>query len=294
MKRIEKTRKIIKNVQLFGTIIIIAISFLAIFIFGDKIKSTNSFTFILVAIMVLFVFLTFVGAPLQSKLQKIIIEESLNGLVEDLKFNRKKSFTKDSFDKLMLAPKDFSLYSCTDYYSFMYKGKFIESSTVRAYDEFKVLKPKKKNSKKMKTVKEITEYFHGRVYIIPYESENRYNIYGKKEKDVTRKKDLLETKYNNEIQLKIKKLDENFEIYYKDEKPIINMQSLVDKLYVLKTQAKGPVSLFVRKDKMVLCINNSHYYREIEIKNPLDEQIVRDYRKHVSMVLSFLNSLDKM
>ena len=79
---------------------------------------------------------------------------------------------------------------------------------------------------------------------------------------------------------------------FKYEKPE-NIQSVLEKLYYLKLQAKGPVSMFVRKSHIVLCINNSHYYQEVEIKNPIDESIVKDYRKDVSMVLSFINSLVK-
>ena len=51
--------------------------------------------------------------------------------------------------------------------------------------------------------------------------------------------------------------------------------------------------MFVRNSHIVLCINNSRYYQEVETKHPIDESLVKDYRKDVSMVLSFINSLVK-
>ena len=44
---------------------------------------------------------------------------------------------------------------------------------------------------------------------------------------------------------------------------------------------------------MVLCIDNGRYYKEVETKNKIDERLIRDYRKDVSMVLSFINSMNK-
>ena len=141
-------------------------------------------------------------------------------------------------------------------------------------------------------VKDTKVYFFGRVYVIPLENLGRYNIYGKKHHSLSMKKEMAHRSYCNELPIKIKKYFENFEIFYKDDKPE-NVQSVLDKLYYLKLQAKGPVSLFVRNSHLVLCINNSRYYQDVEIKNPIDDSIVKDYRKDVSMVLGFINSLVK-
>jgi hypothetical protein len=141
-------------------------------------------------------------------------------------------------------------------------------------------------------IEESKIYFFGRVYVIPFENLGKFNVYGKKHPSLSFKKEMVNRTYCNELPSKIKKYFENFEVYYKDEKPE-NIQSVLEKLYYLKLQAKGPVSMFVRKSHIVLCINNSHYYQEVETKNPIDESLVKDYRKDVSMVLSFINSLVK-
>ena len=60
------------------------------------------------------------------------------------------------------------------------------------------------------------------MYIIPYSSEVKYNIYGKKHPSVSRKKEMADKKYCNELPLKFKKHFENFEVYYNDEKPALN------------------------------------------------------------------------
>ena len=167
----------------------------------------------------------------------------------------------------------------------------VESTTIKAFDEYKVPKAKGKG-KKTKLVKESKIYFFGRVYVIPFENLGKFNVYGKKHPSLSFKKEMINRTYCNELPIKIKKYFENFEVYYKDEKPE-NIQSVLEKLYYLKLQAKGPVSMFVRNSHIVLCINNSRYYQEVETKNPIDESLVKDYRKDVSMVLSFINSLVK-
>lgn len=296
MEKIEKYRKLAKIVQYCGMIIIVLVGMFLLYWLGFKNVTENSsmttLSILLATIMALFLFLTAVGAPMQSKLLKLIILESLNGLVSEVKFNRKKGYSKESFLKLNLVNDNFAQYGCTDYYSFVYKDQLIESTTVRAFDEIKIAKQKGK--KGSKTIRKTINHFFGRIYIIPYASESKYNIYGKKIPDISRKKELSEKEYNIELPLKFKKYNENFEVFYKNEKPTNNILSLLDKLYVLRLQAKGPVSLFVRKNTMVLCIDNAHHYAEVEIKNPIDETMVKNYRKDVSMVLAFINAIHKI
>lgn len=295
MEKIEKYRKLAKIIQFIGMGIIIIVGLFLLFIFRNTGSGIGGNTVYIIALTLLavFMFLTLVGAPMQAKLLKLIILESLNGLVSDVKFSRKKGYSRESFDKLNLVTESFASYGCTDYFSFVYKDLLIESTTVRAFDEVKVSRPKGKKGK-TKVVKEIVNHFFGRVYIIPFTSDVKYNIYGKRSADITRKKEMADKDYNNELPIKIKKYSENFEVYYKDEKPTANVQALLEKLYYLRLQAKGPVSLFVRKHSLVLCIDNSHYYKEVELKNKVDENLIRDYRKDVSMVLSFVNSLNKL
>lgn len=295
MEKIEKYRKLAKIIQFIGMGIIIIVGLFLLFIFRNTGSGIGGNTVYIIALTLLavFMFLTLVGAPMQAKLLKLIILESLNGLVSDVKFSRKKGYSRESFDKLNLVTESFASYGCTDYFSFVYKDLLIESTTVRAFDEVKVSRPKGKKGK-TKVVKEIVNHFFGRVYIIPFTSDVKYNIYGKRNADITRKKEMADKDYNNELPIKIKKYSENFEVYYKDEKPTANVQALLEKLYYLRLQAKGPVSLFVRKHSLVLCIDNSHYYKEVELKAKVDENLIRDYRKDVSMVLSFVNSLNKL
>lgn len=299
MLKIEKFRKLCKAIQYGGMIVIVGIGMFLVYWFGfrkgnDSMSMANSMTYMMITIMALFIFMAFVTAPMQNKLLKYIILESLNGLVSDVKFDRKKGYSKESFMKLNIAPETFSQYGCSDYYSFMYKGMLIESTTSRAFDEIKVPKQKKKPGKKaVKAHKESINYFYGRIYIIPFALNAKFNVYGKKNATVSRKKDMANKDYNTEYPLKFKKHFENFEVYYKGDKPTINMQSFIDKLYTLKLQAKGPVSAFVRKNNIVLCIDNGRYYAEVETKNPINENLIRDYRKDVSIVLSFINSLLK-
>lgn len=292
MDKIEKYRKFTKIVQIVGMSVIIVVGLILIYIFGFRQNSFGASTMMIFlgVMIVMFMFLSFVGTPMQAKLLKIIIVQSLDGLVTDVTFNRKKGYSKDSFMKLSLVNHDFSQYGCSDYFSFIYKDALIESTTVRAYDEIKVLKPKGKKGKTKQT-KELVNHFFGRVYIIPFTSEFKYNIYGKKSFDISKKKDLENTDYNNEYPLKIKKYSDNFEVFYKENKPTINMQGLLEKLLTLKIQSKGCVSLFIRNHNMVLCIDNSHYYKEVEIKKPIDPSLVKEYRKDVSSVLNFINAI---
>ncbi len=293
MQKIEKFRKLCKYSQYIGMGVILIAGMALMYFFGMKNENgtNNTLSILLGTVMLLFLFMMVVGVPMQNKLLKMIIVESLNGLVDELTFNKKKGYSKESFAKLHLAPENFSNYVCQDYYSFKYKDMLVESTTIKAFDEYKVPKAKGKG-KKTKMVKESKIYFFGRVYVIPFENLGKFNVYGKKHPSLSFKKEMFNRSYCNELPSKIKKYFENFEVYYKDEKPE-NIQSVLEKLYYLKLQAKGPVSMFVRKSHIVLCINNSHYYQEVEVKNPIDESLVKDYRKDVSMVLSFINSLVK-
>ena len=245
------------------------------------------------AMLLLFMFLIFTSVPMQNKLVKMVILESLNGLVSDITFNKKKGYSRESFEKLNIVNCSFSNYSCSDYYSFKYKDMEIESTTVRAYDEVKVNKVKKNGKQSKRTTKQIKNYFFGRIYLIPLESEVKFNVYGKKNSTYSRKKEMANTNYNVECPLKIKKYAENFEVFCNENLKIADLQSFIEKLYYLKTQAKGPVFAFVRNKTLVLCIDNNHYYKEIEFKDPIDKGLINDYRKDVSMVLSFINSLLK-
>lgn len=293
MQKIEKFRKLCKYSQYIGMGVILIAGMALMYFFGMRNENgtNNTLSILLGTIMLLFLFMMVVGVPMQNKLVKMIIVESLNGLVEELTFNRKKGYSKESFLKLHLAPENFSNYVCQDYYSFKYKDMLVESTTIKAFDEYKVPKAKGKG-KKTKMVKESKIYFFGRVYVIPFENLGKFNVFGKKHPSLSFKKEMVNRSYCNELPIKIKKYFENFEVYYKDEKPE-NIQSVLEKLYYLKLQAKGPVSMFVRNSHIVLCINNSRYYQEVETKHPIDESLVKDYRKDVSMVLSFINSLVK-
>ena len=105
-------------------------------------------------------------------------------------------------------------------------------------------------------------------------------------------KNTHDTQYNKEVLLKFKKYYENFEVYYKDEKPE-NLIQVLEKLYNLKLQAKGPVSLYVRKNSCVLLIDNSRCFEEVDMKKPINPDLIKGYRRDVSMVVSFINSLNK-
>ena len=293
MEKLEKYRKLCKYVQLFGMIAIVGGGLVLVFFLqrANQQSQTLLLTYSFAIIVVLLAFMLFVNVPMQNNLLKKIILESLNGLVTDVKFNKKKGYNRESFNKLKITNKPFNQYGCQDYYSFNYNNMLIESTTVRAYDEIKVDEPRKNNKNKTKKVKKAINYFYGRIYVIPIATNQTLNIYGKKNPTMSRKKEMENDDYCNEYPLKIKKYNENFEVFYKGDKPSIDVQSLLEKLYSLKLAAKGTIYAFIRKKNMVICIDNGHYYAEVETKNPIDESIVRGYRKDVNMVLTFINSM---
>ena len=105
MNKIEKFRKICKAVQYGGMIAIMGAGMFFVYWFGFRNGSqedsmTTSMTYLMITILVLFAFMIFVIAPMQSKLLRLVILESLNGLVEDVKFDKKKGYNKESFMKL--------------------------------------------------------------------------------------------------------------------------------------------------------------------------------------------------
>lgn len=295
LEKVEKFRKFVKVTQLVGMIVIVVVGMALLYFFGIRnsggVFSPNSAYIIAAVVVIMFMFLTFVGSPMQNKLLKLIILTSLNGLVSDVTFNKKKGFQKSSFEKLGLVSQKFGQYGCSDYYSFIYNDSLIESTTVRAFDEIKVNRPTGKKGK-IKQVKETVNYFFGRVYIIPYTSNVKFNIYGKKIADVSRRKELANSEYKNEYPIKVKKYSDAFEIFYSEQKPDINMSIILERLLTLKIQSKGAISLFVRNNKIILCIDNSHYYQEVEIKKPIDRDLIKEYRKDVSTVLTFINSIN--
>lgn len=300
MENLEKKRKLFKWIQNGGMIAIVAIGMVIIYFFGLRKTTTenntglfNTITYVMGVVIVLFFFLTFAATPMQNKLLKLEILESIKGLnMDDVKFDKKKGFTKESFQKLYLAPANFSQYGCADYYSFRYNGFFVEGTTIRAFDEYKL--PKQKGVKKSKSKKVTDTYFHGRIYIIPYKSGFKANIYGKKNPSTSKKKELqqLNAMYKNELPIKVKKYSDVFEVFYNEDKPA-NIQPFLEKLFYLKMQAKGIISCFLRDESIILCIDNGHFYQDVDFKNKIDETLIRQYRKDVSMVLSFLNNLDK-
>ena len=294
MSKIEKYRKICKAVQYAGMIVIMGAGMFFVWWFGFKNKPEDGtgmemMTPLMITILVLFAFMIFVTAPMQSKLLRLVILASLDGLVEDVKFDKKKGYNKDSFMKLNYTSQPFEKYGCADYYSFKLGDKIVESTTARAYDEFKI--PRQKGKKGSKGGKKTVNYFYGRIYILPFESEFKFNVLGKKSPTASRKKEFSTTEYNNEYPIKIKKYYENFEIFYKGEKPTTDIQTLLEKLLTLKIQSKGTVSIYVRNKSMVILVDNNRHYEELEIKKPIDEAIVRSYRKDVNMVVNFINGL---
>jgi len=296
MERIEKYRKLSKYIQYGGMIVILLGGMAGVYFFGMNQSTTtdnfSSLSFIFGAVILLFCFMMFVMVPMQTKLTNIIIEESVKGLVESITFDKKKGYSKESFIKLGLCPSTINQYTCSNYYVLKYQGSDIESVTVKAYDEYTV--PKQPGVKGSKKHKEESVYFLGRVYILPLDIADKFNVYGKKLPGSSRKKEMEEKEYNSLIPLKVKKQEENFEVFYKEGvKPSIDVQKFIDKLLTLKLQAKGPVSAFVRSNSVVLCIDNGHFYEEVDVKNPVNENLVRDYRKDVSMVLNFVNAIKK-
>lgn len=295
MQKIEKYRKIFKVVQYIGMGLIAAAGMFAIYWFGFRGESNEdgySMTFLMLTILVFFIYMVVGVMPMQAKLLKLIILESLNGLLSDVTFNKKKGYSKEAFVKLHYAPANFTQYGNTDYFAGTHNGQLIECVTAKAYDEVKVAKTDKKGKKKKGTKKDTIIHFLGKIYIFPFESTTKYNVIGKKHPSVTRRKEMIDTPYNKEVLLKFKKYYENFEVYYKDEKPE-NLNAVLEKLYTLKLQAKGPVSLYVRKNSCVLLIDNSRCYEEVDLKKPINPDLVKGYRRDVSMVITFINSLNK-
>ena len=294
MKKIEKFRKICKYSQYAAMILLVGGGVFLVYKFGLKDSNENSMTntalFTLLTIVALFAFMLLVVVPMQNKLLHMVIEESLKDVVSNLKFDRKKGYSKEQFEKLRLVNEPFGKYHSVDYYSFTFNGLEIESTTVRAYDEFKI--PKEKGKKGSKSGKKTVNYFFGRVYIVPFEFNDKFNVYGKKNPTASKRKELVDAEYNVELPLKFKKYNDNFEVYYKD-KPTMDINAFLEKLLSLKLASKGAISIFVRNKSFVLCIDNSRHYEEIDIKNPVKEDLIRGYKKDVTMVLSFINSLLK-
>lgn len=293
MNRIEKFRKICKWSQNIGMAVVLIGGLLAVYLFGLKREDDNSIFFTMTIcmgmIVILFAFMLFVSVPMQNKLLNMVILESLDGLVSNVEFNKKKGYNQESFKKLGLVNKNFEKYGCVDYYSFDYDGMNIESCTVKAYDEHKI--PKQKGQKGSKARKKTELYFYGRIYIVPFELNTKFNVFGKKYSAISRKKEMAEREYCNELTFKAKKYSDNFEVYYGEEKPNINMLALMDRLMALKTQSKGVISMFVRKKSIVLCIDNNRVYEEVDVKNPFNENLLKGYKRDVSIVLNFISSL---
>lgn len=296
MNKIEKLRKMCKWVQNIGMAVILIGGFAATYFLGFKNESDNSI-FITISICmgmitILFAFSLFVSVPMQNKLLTTVVLESLDGLVTNVEFNRKKGYNKESFVKLGLVNKEFEKYSCVDYYSFDYNGMNIESCTVKAYDEYKI--PKQKGQKGSKVKKKTEVHFLGRIYIVPFEFNTKFNVFGKKFSTVSRKKQMANHEYCNELSFKAKKYSDNFEVFYGENKPTINMSEFMDRLMALKIQSKGVVSIFVRNKSFVLCVDNNRCYEEVDLKNPFNENILKGYKRDVSIVLNFISSLSNI
>ena len=296
MNQIEKYRKLSKWVQNIGMTLILIGGLFAVYFFGMRKQEDENSLFVTVIIcmamiVILFTFMLFVAVPLQNKLITTVILESLKDSVSNVEFNKKKGYNKESFEKLNLVNKPFEKYSCVDYYSFDYADMNIESCTVKAYDEHKI--PKQKGVKGSKAKKKTELHFFGRIYIIPFESENKFNVFGKKTASVNRKKEMAKKEYCNELTFKAKKISDNFEVYYKDEKPTINMNDFMDKLLSLKIQSKGVISAFVRNKSLVLCVDNNRCYEEVDLKKPFDENILRGYKRDINVVLNFIKAITK-
>ena len=275
-------------------ILIIGVGLFLVYWFGFKDNQEDglidTMLYCMLTILALFAFMVFISVPLQGKLLKMVILKSLEGIVSDVTFNSKKGYSKESFEKLDLVSTPFMKFGNVDYYSFKYNDQLIESTTVKAYDEYKI--PKEKGKKGSKSGKTTVVHFFGRIYIIPFESGCSFNVFGKKFASTSRKKEMASKEYCNEYPLKFKKYFENFEVYYKD-KPEIDMADFIDKLLTLKIQSKGAVSAFVRPSTLVLCLDNNRHYAEIEVKNPINENLIREYKRDVNIVLNFINSLNK-
>lgn len=294
MKQIEKLRKTSKWVQNIGMTVILLGGLALLYFFGlKKQEDDNSFfltvTICMSMVVILFAFMLFVAVPLQNKLINTVITESIKDQVSNIVFNKKKGYNKETFEKLNLVGKRFEKYSCIDYYSFDFLDMNVESCGVKAYDEHKI--PKQKGVKGSKVRKKTELHFFGRIYIVPFESDVKFNVYGKKSSSVSRKKEMANKEFCNEFILKAKKYSDNFEVYYGEEKPTINMNQFLDKLLSLKIQSKGVISIFVRKKSFILCVDNNKAYEEVELKKPFDENILRGYKKDINVVLNFIKAV---
>ena len=293
MKQIEKSRKMCKWVQNIGMTVILLGGLALLYFFGMKNETDNSFfntiTICMSMVAILFAFMLFVAVPMQNNLINTVIKESIKDYATNIEFNRKKGYNKEAFEKLNLVNKPFSKYSCVDYYSFDYSGMNIETCCVKAYDEHKI--PKQKGVKGSKVKKKTELHFFGRIYIVPFESESKFNVYGKKSASVSRKKEMANREYCNELPLKAKKYSDNFEVFYKDEKPSLNMTNFMERLLSLKIQSKGVISVFVRNKTLVLCVDNNRCYEEVDLKKPFDENILKGYKRDTSVVLNFVKSV---
>lgn len=293
MKQIEKLRKTSKWVQNIGMTVILLGGLALLYFFGLKKQEEDNSLFMTVTIcmsmiVVLFAFMLFVAVPLQNKLIMTVIKESMNDQVSNLEFNRKKGYNKETFEKLNLVNKPFEKYSCIDYYSFDFNGMNIESCCVKAYDEHKI--PKQKGVRGSKAKKKTELHFFGRIYIVPFESDVKFNVFGKKSSSISRKKEMANKEYCNELALKAKKYSDNFEVFYGENKPTINMNNFMDKLLSLKVQSKGVISVFVRNKSFILCVDNNRSYEEVDLKKPFDENILRGYKRDISVVLNFIKA----
>lgn len=292
MKKAEKYRKMSKIIQYGGMALIILVGFILIYIFNFKDGKgdlSKSMTYIMGTIIALFIFMICVNVPMTNHLTKLIIEASVEGLVTDLKFSKKKGFTKETFESFNVATDKAEDYLCTDYYSFTYNNQTIESATIN-YSATKKL-PKKNKPKKLAKIN--VKYFFGRVYVIPYTNESgiEVKVLGKAQQSLSKEKLMSTTNTPNILPIKIKKYSDNFEVYYGENKPTMDIQGLLERLYYLKMQAKGTISAIVRKKTIILFIDNNHYYAELEPKQKVDEDLIRGYRKDISMALTFIDSL---
>lgn len=281
MKKINQYRKFLKIFQYVGMILILLVGFVLIYFMGRNDSSNAMWTMILAlgVILLLFVFMIFVLTPLSDRLLKMIINESLSGMVQNVCYSKKKGFTKETFAKFRFVKDMGNTYACTDYYQFQYKEESIESCTISVSNQFKV-----------KRKKYADQYFLGRVYVISNPLSDRFLILGKNKPNESRKKE-MEAEGYIEIPMKVKKYAERFEVFYQGEKPTCNMQEIIEKLYFLQMQGKCPVSCLFRKNTIVLALNSHRYYAEVELKKEIDMDLVKEYRRDVQIVLNFIDSL---
>lgn len=281
MRKINQFRKFLKVFQYVGMIVVLLVGFILIFFMGKKDENNFMWTMVLAfgTILLLFVFMIFILTPLNDRLLKMIINESLVGLVDQVQHSKKKGFTKETFEKFHFLKEMGNNYSCSDYYNFQYKGDSVESCTISVSNQYKVKK------------KKFTEqYFLGRVYVINNPLSSRFLILGKNKPNEDRKKEMEEYGYV-ELPLKIKKYSDRFQVFYQGDKPTCKMQEVLEKMYVLQSQGKCPVFCLARKSTIVLALNSHRYYAEVELKKEIDASLVKEYRRDVQIVLNFIDSL---